>query len=356
MSQNFKNLPAENSSFRLASVIKSHWVMIMKRGIKELLVAVLLGGVIPFAAFRITEVWVKKHHTPEETPPVTQQTEATQTPQSSQQMIPVLKGDGTVQNMDLEEYLTGVVLAEMPSEFESEALKAQAVVARTYALKRTTTGNKHPENAVCTDPACCQAYREQEEFLEAGNSEEQLQKVRRAVQQTKGQVLTYNGNLIEATYYSCSGGRTEDAQAVWGAEIPYLQSVESPGEENASHYIDTVQFSTTEFCRLLDRELPENPETWIGTVTYTAGGGVDRIVIADQEYQGTQLRQLLSLRSTAFVITAAGDTVTITTKGYGHRVGMSQYGAEAMALTGNDYAHILAHYYPGTLLQQWQNN
>lgn len=355
MSQNFKNLPAENSRFRACTVVKFHRVMNMKKGTKELLIAVLLGGVMPFAAFRITEVWVKNHHTPEATLPVIQQAEPTET-QPSQQQIPVQMADGVVHDMDLEEYLAGVVLAEMPAEFETEALKAQAVVARTYALKRTTTGNKHPQNAVCTDPACCQAYRETADFLQSGNPVDLLEKVRSAVQQTKGQVLTYNGILIEATYYSCSGGRTEDAQAVWGAEIPYLQSVESPGEEKATHYIDTVQFSTAEFCRLLGRDLPGNPAGWIGDVSYTAGGGVDRIYIADQEYQGTQLRQLLGLRSTAFVITAAGDTVTITTKGYGHRVGMSQYGAEAMAVTGNDYTQILAHYYQGAQLQQWQNN
>ena len=327
----------------------------MKKGTKELLIAVVLGGVIPFAAFCITEAWVKKNNPPKGEPAVIQQTEPTDKPQPTQQRIPVLKNDGTIHDMDLEEYLVGVVLAEMPAEFELEALKAQAVVARTYALKRMTTGNKHPQNAVCTDPACCQAYRETDAFLQDGNAE-QLQKIRLAAQETKGRVLLYNGNLIEATYYSCSGGRTEDAQAVWGAEIPYLQSVESPGEESATHYIDTVQFSAAEFSRLLDRELPGNPATWIGDVSYTEGGGVDRIYIVNQEYQGTQLRRLLDLRSTAFVITAAGDTVTITTKGYGHRVGMSQYGAEAMALTGSNYTQILAHYYPGTQLQYWQNN
>ena len=356
MSQNFKNLPAEISRLRRTSVIKFHRVMTMKKGTKELLVAVLLGGVIPFAAFRVTEVWVKKHDTPQEIPPAIQQTEPSEKPQPMLQRIPVMKDGSIICDMELEAYLVGVVLAEMPAEFESEALKAQSVVARTYALKRMTTGNKHPQNAVCTDPACCQAYREPDAFLQAGNSEAQLQKVRLAVYETRNQVLLYNGNLIEATYYACSGGRTEDAQAVWGAEIPYLQSVESPGEENAAHYIDTVHFSVAEFCRLLGRELPGNPETWVGDVSYTEGGGVDQIGIGGQDYQGTQLRKLLGLRSTAFVITASGDTVTITTKGYGHRVGMSQYGAEAMALTGSNYAQILEHYYPGACLQQWQNN
>lgn len=325
----------------------------MKKSTKALLAAVVLGMIVPLIAFRLTEIWVKKQHPSVEIPATTEQMLPTQMPQ---QQICVLMDDGTVCTMELDMYLTGVVLAEMPAEFEPEALKAQAVVARTYALKRATAGNKHPQNAVCTDPACCQAYRAEEDSINAGNPDTLLQKVQSAVQQTHNQVLTYDGMLIEATYFSCSGGRTEDAQAVWGAEIPYLQSVESPGEEGASHYIDTVTFSVQEFSGHLERELSGHPEAWIGEVTYTAGGGVDRIQIDGQEYQGTQIRKLLGLRSTAFVITAAGNTVTVTTKGYGHRVGMSQYGAEAMALTGSSYKQILSHYYPGTKLEEWQNN
>lgn len=324
----------------------------MKRSTKEWLAAIVLGGIIPFAAFRMTEIWVKKHHIPVEKPAPTEQT----APTEMSNQIPVLLKDGHTVQMDLDQYLTGVVLAEMPADFEPEALKAQAVVARTYTLKRTTAGNKHPQGAICTDSSCCQAYQTESDFLDTEKSAALLEKVRNAVDQTTDQVLTYSGTLIEATYFSCSGGRTEDAQAVWGAQIPYLQSVESPGEENAAHYIDTVTFSVEEFCRLLGGQLQGNPGEWIGEVAYTTGGGVDRIQIGEQEYLGTQLRRLLGLRSTAFIITVAGDTVTVTTKGYGHRVGMSQYGAEAMAVTGSTYEQILAHYYPGTQLQQWQNN
>ena len=169
-------------------------------------------------------------------------------------------------------------------------------------------------------------------------------------------MLTYQGKLIEATYFSCSGGRTEDALAVWGEDVPYLQSVESPGEEGAAHYVDTVSFTASEFCEKIGKELPGIPAEWIGTIRYTAGGGVETIYIGDEPYSGTQLRSMLNLRSTAFLITAAGDTVTITTKGYGHRVGMSQYGADAMAVQGCSYEEILAHYYPGTKLQQWPDN
>ena len=331
------------------------WVMDMKRRIKEALAAIFLGAVVPMIFFRIAE---SRLTSPTGEPPSTElQTIPTaQNTQKTPTWIAVLCDEGAVQQMPIEDYLTGVLLGEMPAEFEPEALKAQAVVARTYALKRSSAGNKHPQNAVCTNSACCQAYCTVETFLKSGGTAAHLEKIQNAVKVTDQQVLTYNGALIEATYFSCSGGKTEDAQAVWGAQIPYLQSVESPGEENATHYIDTVTFTAEEFCALLDRQLPGAPAGWIGSVTYTAGGGVDVIRIGGQEYQGTHLRQLLGLRSTAFVITAAGDTVTITTKGFGHRVGMSQYGAEAMAVSGSTYDQILSHYYPGTVLQTWPDH
>ena len=145
---------------------------------------------------------------------------------------------------------------------------------------------------------------------------------------------------------------TEDAAAVWGADIPYLQATESPGEEGATHYIDTVTFSAVEFQNALGVSLKGNAATWLGPVQYTRGGGVDTIEIGGTVYQGKTLRKLLNLRSTAFTMTAVGDTVIITTKGFGHRVGMSQYGAEAMAVDGYDYTEILAHYYKGAVLRK----
>ena len=119
---------------------------------------------------------------------------------------------------------------------------------------------------------------------------------------------------------------------------------------------ESVTFSVEEFCKCLGKTLDGVPSEWINNITYTEGGGVDTLTICGETYSGTQLRQLLDLRSTAFNITAFGNMITITTKGYGHRVGMSQYGAEAMAVSGSTYEQILAHYYPGTNLTQWQNN
>ena len=320
----------------------------MKRRTGEILTAIILGAVVPAVFFRIAQHCVVREQENAVTQPTYQQPDA-----ETDSLLPVLMENGEIRMMVMDDYVTAVVLAEMPTDFETEALKAQAVVARTYALRRVTTGNKHPQQAVCTDSACCQAYCADPEHTFSAQT---VEKIRGAVRQTQGQVLTYGGSLIEATYFSCSGGMTEDAAAVWGEDIPYLQSVESPGEEGAAHYVDTVSFSASEFSDKLGKELSGQPGEWIGPITYTEGGGVDTICIGGEQYSGTQLRSLLGLRSTAFLITGAGDTVTVTTKGFGHRVGMSQYGADAMAVRGSTYEEILAHYYPGTVLEKWPDN
>lgn len=262
--------------------------------------------------------------------------------------------DGEVTAMDMDEYLLGAVLAEMPADFEVEALKAQAVAARTYARRAYVTGGKHGDGSVCGNYACCQAYISPEDYLEKGGTPEGVDKVRSCVEATSGVVLTYEGVLIEATYFSCSGGRTEDAVAVWGTEFPYLQAVDSPGEEGAAHYRDTVIFLPEVFCARLGLALTGEPESWFGETVCTDGGGVDTLVIGETVFRGTELRALLGLRSTAFTVDASDGNIHITTRGYGHRVGMSQYGADAMAVTGAGYGEILAHYYPGTVLERIQ--
>lgn len=268
--------------------------------------------------------------------------------QSAEPMeLQILMADGSVCTFSLEDYVLGVVLGEMPASFETEALKAQAVAARTYALRKKC----HPNADVCTDHTCCQAYCDPESYT-GGN--EALEKVRAAVNATAGQVVTYQGKIIEATYFSCSGGKTEDAVAVWGQSVPYLQAVDSPGEEKAAYYLKTASMTAGEFSAAFGG-LSGIPSTWIGKITYTKGGGVDTICIGGKEYKGTEVRKKLGLRSTAFVITVVGSSVTITTKGNGHRVGMSQYGADAMAVAGSSYEEIINHYYPGTNLEGIDN-
>ena len=319
--------------------------------------AFVLGVVLPGLVFYVAEKW--HLHTEKrpsvESSPTEQSSEQTTTPQAGEYRINVLNTSSDIENMELNTYLVGVLLGELPADFDAETMKAQAVVARTYALKRQTTNQKH-SGAVCMESACCQAYCGIDDYLAKGGTQETVDKVTAAVNATAYQILTYHNQLIEATYFSCSGGRTEDAVAVWGAEIPYLQAVDSPGEEQAAHYTDSVQFSKQEFVNLLHISPKGQLATWFGNITYTNGGGVDTIVIGGKTFQGTELRKLLGLRSTAFTITAIGNSVHIVTKGFGHRVGMSQYGAEAMAARGENYVQILSHYYPGTELKDYGQN
>ena len=313
----------------------------------DVVTAIVLGLLLPGVLLNGAALYL-------DTGPVPQvQTEETRPPQAALRMY-LRNSDGGVQMQNMDDYLIGVVMAEMPASFETEALKAQAVAARTYTYKAFSTGGKHGDGSVCMDPGCCQAYLTEEDYLAKGGSREGIEKVCGAVLATSGEVLTYDGELIEATYFSCSGGSTEDASAVWGTEFPYLQAVSSPGEERASYHTDTITVSPRQFQTALGRELPGPPQTWFGEPSYTAGGGVDTITIGSEAYTGTQLRSLLNLRSTAFSFSAEADAITITTKGYGHRVGMSQYGADAMAVAGSTYGEILAHYYPGTTLTRIQ--
>ena len=266
-----------------------------------------------------------------------------------------LQKENRTREEDLDVYLIGVVLAEMPASFEPEALKAQAVAARTYARKAYETGGKHGDGSVCEDPACCQAYISPEEYLRQGGTEADLEKVIRAVEATSGQVLMYEGELIEATYFSCSGGSTEDALEVWGTDYPYLRAVDSPGEEEATFYRSTVSFAPEAFAEALGIAPEGSPESWFGLTDYTPSGTVRSIRIGTETFTGTELRSRLGLRSAAFTVEVTDGQILLTTKGYGHRVGMSQYGADAMALAGSTFDEILAHYYKGTTLERFGN-
>ncbi len=318
----------------------------MEQKWKQILGAFLLGVLMPILILRLATGPVQAVK-PQQTSSAT-----TQTLPKQPRQVAVIEADNKVALMELDQYLVGVVLAEMPASFEYDALKAQAVVARTYALKRSNDSEKHPGGGVCTDPGCCQAYISPEDYLAEGGLAWEVDKIRQAVLSTESYVLTYQGGLIEATYFSCSGGKTEEAVAVWGDEIPYLQSVLSPGEEEAENYQKTVRFSAQDFMERLGRSLSDTPETWLGEVSRTAGGGVATMVIGGRSYTGTELRQLLSLNSTAFSMTASEDAIHITTSGKGHRVGMSQYGAEAMAVRGSTWEQILGYYYPGTRIDK----
>ncbi len=277
---------------------------------------------------------------------------ATQPPAEAAEQTIWVNRSGLLEEMALEEYLLGVVLAEMPASFHIEALKAQAVASRSYALVGSSGGGNHPEGYVCTSAACCQAYQSPEEYIRAGGSWEHIQKVSDAISQTKGEVLTYEGKLVLATYFSCSGGSTEAAITVFGVDYPYLQSVDSPGEEFASVYYDSITYTPEEFAEALSADLSGNPSRWIGEMTYTQGGGIHSVRIGNATYDGLTVKALLGLRSTIFTIRVTDAGICVETQGYGHRVGMSQYGAQAMAQEGSSYLDILLHYYVGTTLAQ----
>ena len=285
---------------------------------KHWLLAGLFAWVIPWITVSLLQ--------PEQVP------EFTETTAAAESKIWVQMGETRVY-LPLETYVAGVVAAEMPESFQKEALMAQAVVARTYALRTALYGDKHP-GAVCTDSACCQSWTDPTSTPWA----------RQAADATADMVLVYGGQLIDAVYFSCSGGRTEQAVAVWGGDVPYLQSVESPGEEGAAHYRDEEIWLESEFLSALGLTGPLR----LGKIRYTDGGGVDTMVICSQVFTGVQLRSLLGLRSTAMTLIPEVGQVRIITRGFGHRVGMSQYGAQAMAMGGNTFEQILVHYYPGT--------
>lgn len=315
---------------------------------REILFSIFMGMVVPALLISFADMMLTRREpaptAPEET------VEETKT-------IPMLllQEDGMVSELDMEKYLVGVVLAEMPASFEKEALKAQAVVARTYTAKAYLTGGKHGNGGLCTQPSCCQAYIREEDYLQQGGREADVEKVCSAVAETAGIVVTYEGELIESTYFSCSGGWTEDAVEVWGTDYPYLRSVESPGEEKADYFTDTVTFTHEQLRDMLGKDLTGEPQKWFGDVAYTSGWGVKTMEIGGESYTGTQLRALLGLRSAAFSVAVMENQIIFTTRGYGHRVGMSQYGADAMAAGGSSFAEILAWYYPGTTLAQLES-
>ncbi len=261
--------------------------------------------------------------------------------------------ENQVHTLNLEEYLYGVVAAEMPASFEAEALKAQAVAARTYTINRSRFQNKdHPDANVCSDSAHCKAYlppdRLQEKFQ---NSPEQLDKIKQAVDSTQNQIAVYNGEPISAVFHSTSSGMTENSKDVWGGDLPYLVSVVSEGEEASPRYTETKTFSFTEFQQKINAGATKvpfspSPNDWFSRWEKNNSGSIRSLSICGVSFKGTELRSLLGLRSTHFDITIT-DKITVTTKGNGHGVGMSQYGANDMAKKGYTYEEILKKYYTG---------
>lgn len=273
------------------------------------------------------------------------------------QTVRLLDG-GAVAELSMEDYLTGVLLSEMPAEFETEARKAQAVAARTFTCRKLLQP-KHENADVCAEASCCQAWTSREQLRQkyGASFDTVWNAALAAVRQTAGQVLTYDGQLIDAVYFSCSGGATEAAVAVWGTDVPYLQAVESPGEEAAPRFSSRAVFPPEEFAQRLMQENPDvqlngSPDTWLGETTRSAGGGVAACSIGSVSFSGTQLRRMFGLNSTRLTLSYQDGDFVFDVTGFGHRVGMSQYGAQTMAQLGFSYRTILQYYYQGAEVER----
>lgn len=274
----------------------------------------------------------------------TDNTSTNNTTNSSVSKIIVYRSNGSVINLNMTDYLIGIVSSEMPASFNLEALKAQSVLARTYALKAKQTGKK------LTDTVSTQSYIDIDQMKNKwGNSfNTYYNKIKNAVENTNGEYLSYNGNYIEALYHSTNNGKTESSLDVFGNYYPYLVSVSSEYDKNASSYLRTINMPLDTISNKLGLSL--NNDSVISIISYTDGGNIKEININGNNFSGKKVRELLGLRSADFDISISDNNANITTRGYGHGVGMSQYGANGMANAGYGYKDILSHYYPGTTL------
>ena len=272
--------------------------------------------------------------------------------------------NGRVTEMTLAEYLPGVLAGEMPAGFEPQALRAQAVAARTFAVFHARRGTAaHPEAALCADPACCQVWLGEDELRDRWGEgfEANMARIRSAVEDTDGVCLTYGGEPILACFHSSSPGQTENSAAVWGTSLPYLVSVDSPETAaDVPDFISTVEIAPEDFREVILSAYPRCaitealPPDWLGSRTLDTGGRVASIRVGGTPISGTKMRSLFSLRSACFDLVWTGHSFLFTVTGYGHGAGMSQYGANVMAREGQTWPEILAHYYPGTRLDVWE--
>ena len=258
---------------------------------------------------------------------------------------------GNIDVVPIEEYIVGVVSGEVPISFEMDALKAQAVAARSYVLKQLEY-NKNKDYDV-VDTVMNQVYLDSDQLKNRwGNDyESNLNKAKAAVLETKGEYLDCNGSVVEALFFSTSTGYTENSGEVFPTQQPYLKSVASMWDADVSPvFYDYFHFSLADFYRLLGVEYRDN--VYVEVIITTSTGRIKQIKINNKVFSGNQVQYLLGLRSTFFTITQNGNSVDINTKGFGHGVGMSQYGAEGMALNGYKYDEILKYYYQGVEIKK----
>ena len=270
------------------------------------------------------------------------------------------KKTGEVEQVNIDDYLCNVVSAEMPADYEIEALKAQAVVARTYTIYKIN--NKKHENAdICDDSTCCQAWVDKETRFsrwEESKRESNWEKIQKCIQETQGQIITYQNQPINAFFHANSGGKTELPVNVWGGTgLPYLQVVETAGEEGYKQYESEVELTQDELIEKLktkysDISIDFSNQEDLKILEYTDSGRVKTVKFGNHEISGVETRTLLGLKSTNFEISKENDKIKFTVKGYGHGVGMSQTGADAMAKQGKNYKEIINHFYSGVEIKE----
>ncbi len=258
---------------------------------------------------------------------------------------------GETDTVNFEEYIAGIVGQEMTEKHHKEALKAQAVATRSYILSKISAYQaKAPENhhgaMLCDDFYHCRSW-------EPLNGQE---KIRQAVEETKGEYLSYEGEVAKAYFHKISNGKTENIEDVWGVSIPYLRSVESKEDERADGYKSRVFYPKAAFFSVIrglrpNIELPESLENTEFTGKYYQGGSLESITIFGEKFTGKELEEAFRLRSRAFTLSFEDEQAVFDVKGYGHGVGMSQFGAKKMAEAGKNYQEILLHYYQGVTLE-----
>ena len=258
-----------------------------------------------------------------------------------------------IEKVPLEEYVYGVVSSEMPATYEIEALKAQAVASRTYVMYQKEN-NKDKEFDVY-DSVNSQVYKSDNELKEQWKDKymEYSNRIKKVIIDTKGEYLTYKGQIIIAFFFSTSVGFTENSEDVFNEQLPYLRSVESKWDESSTTFDDTKKFSKDEFYNSLN--ISKNEHIDITDIDKSPSGRIKSLKINKYEFTGKEVRNKLGLKSTFFTFYEEGDNIIVKTKGYGHGVGMSQYGANGMAKEGYSYIEILKHYYTDVKIEKINN-
>lgn len=277
----------------------------------------------------------------------------------------LLSDSNTVVEMSELEYICGAVASEMPATYHVEALKAQAVACYTYAMKAKSTQLKSPDSALkgaylSSNNSVHQGYKTKEQLKEKWGDkyDTYYKKIEDAVKAVIGKVITYKGELITAAYHAISPGKTESAEVVWGGEVPYLISVNSAGDRLSPDYSSTLVLTTDQFSEiaagLSGVSLGVDASQWVSSPVTSESGIVKTIKVGESTFEGSKIREVFSLRSSCFTIEYKNNTFTFNVTGYGHCVGLSQYGADYMSRQGSTYNEILTHYYTGAKIEDFK--